>query len=286
MTTARGTAFDTAPDTATDTAIGTAIDTAIDSEIDTEINTASAVYLGEVRHARYAPKRHRFRYGVFSMLLDLDCIEDEAKDLRFFSVNRFNWLSFHYRDHGFHNGSSPRVFVDQLLQKHGLPQADRVLLMCYPRMLGYVFNPLSVYYALQHDQLTSVIYEVRNTFGESHIYVSDLRTKGAPNHHTHHKQFHVSPFIGMEADYVFSTAKPDDDLRLVIRETVDHKPLLITSFVGQRRAFTSRTIIKVLFQYPLMTLKVIAGIHLEALRLWMKRVPIYKKPSTAEKVSL
>ncbi len=246
------------------------------------LRAPSSVYFGVVRHARYRPVPHRFRYRVFSLLIDLDGIENEAQKIAILSINRWNIFSFHYRDHGFEDHRSPRHYVDQLLQQHQLPAADRVFLMCYPRMFGYVFNPLAVYYVETNGCLTAMIYEVRNTFGERHVYFTKLSPSVPAHRHTHEKAFHVSPFIGMSAQYEFSTNLPDTEMRLVIRERVDGQPLLITSFIGHQKPLTATTLFMALFKYPLMTLKIIAGIHFEALRLWSKGVPLFKKPHQHE----
>ncbi len=243
-------------------------------------DTRSALYLGHVRHARYSPRRHRFDYRVFSMLINLDSIDREAKNLALFSVNRWNIFSFHFRDHGFCDTRSPRQFVDATLAEHKLPPADQIYLLCYPRLFGYVFNPLSVYYVETDNRLTALIYEVRNTFGESHVYFTSLADGQSEICHTHDKAFHVSPFIGMSAQYAFSADRPAENLRLVIRERVEDRPLLITSFIGRRQSLTTKALIGALIKYPLMTVKIIAAIHYEALRLWLKRVPVFKKPKS------
>lgn len=249
--------------------------------------SGSYLYFGNVRHARYQPNRHKFSYRVFSVLLDLDKIEDEAKKLASFSLNRFNLFSFRYRDHGFKTHETPRKFVDHILAQLNRPAADQVFLLCYPRMIGFAFNPLSVYYALVDGEIDTLIYEVRNTFGEDHVYVVPMAGKSAsgkatdetPIAHSREKKFHVSPFMDIEGEYHFSAPLPADNIRLVIRETLNDKPLLIASFIGKQARLSDGKLMFGFFAYPLMTAKILVGIHYEAFRLFLKKIPFYSKPS-------
>lgn len=242
-------------------------------------NEDAQLYFGAVRHARYAPRRHKFSYRVFSLLIDLDRLDHVALKTRLFSHNRFNLYAIYDRDHGYQDHRSLRGFVDDQCADQGLPRPDSVLLLCYPRILGYVFNPLSVYYIIRNDALVALLYEVRNTFGEKHIYFTSLDNNlHSAAHHTHSKDFHVSPFIGMQAEYHFSTALPSDEARLVIRETQDNAPLLITSFFGKRVDLSDASLLRACVLYPLMTLKIIFAIHFEALRLFLKGIALLSHP--------
>ena len=250
----------------------------------------SALYFGRVRHARYQPKKHRLNYAVFSGLFDVDEIDAglEARALRLMSVNRFNLFSVHHKDHGAKDGSALRPFIEEVLAARALPAPDQILMMCYPRLLGWVFNPITAYYCLyQHngqEQIGAMVYEVRNTFGEDHIYVAclDDTTAETATLHRRDKLFHVSPFIGMQAQYHFSTALPDDNMRLVIRETEAQEPLLVASFTGQRRRLSDATLVAAFFKYPLMTFKVLIAIHYEAGKLVLKGVRLTKRPAKPE----
>jgi DUF1365 family protein len=226
---------------------------------------------------------HRFVYRVFSILIDLDRLQEASEASLLFSVNRLNVISFHERDHGPGDGSSLRLHVDKLLKECGLAvEGSRVLLLSYPRVFGFVFNPLAVYYVFGADgTLTALVYEVRNTFGERHTYpvlVGSEDVSAAGVRHRLRKAFHVSPFLGMQAWYHFSLKAPGDELRLRILATDEDGPLLATGFAGRRRVLSTRTVLAVLRDMPLMTLKVLAGIHWEALRLWMKGLPVYRHP--------
>ncbi len=238
------------------------------------------LYFGAVRHARYAPRQHKFSYRVFSLLIDLDRLDHVALKSRLFSHNRFNLYAVYDRDHGYQDHRSLRDFVDDQCAARGLARPDRVHLLCYPRILGYVFNPLSVYYIMRNGQLAALLYEVRNTFGEKHIYFTSLADGAqSASHHNHSKEFHVSPFIDMQATYHFSTALPSEAARLVIRETQNDAPLLVTSFSGARVGFSDASLLRAFLLYPLMTLKIIFAIHFEALRLFLKGVAFLKHPN-------
>ena len=185
---------------------------------------AAALYAGEVMHARMKPFAHRFTYRVFSLLLDLDRLQEAGRQSALFSVDRPGIVSFHQKDHADREGETLRQKADRLLADGGLPApASRILLLAYPRILGYVFNPISVYFAYgTDDELVALIYAVRNTFGESHAYVArvedgDLTQAGIRQERT--KIFHVSPFIDMGARYHFRVLPPGEVVRLRIHET-------------------------------------------------------------------
>jgi len=241
----------------------------------------SALYAGTVGHRRLRPARHRLAYRVFAMLLDLDELAHLDRTLRLFSVGRFNLFSFHERDHG--DGKSDlRAHVERQLARAGV--ADRggpVRLLCYPRVLGYVFNPLSTYFCHGADgRLTAILYEVNNTFGDRHGYVIPVaRDAGAPIVQSCAKALHVSPFLGMDMAYRFSVVPPGDDLALGVVAEDGEGPVLTASFSGRRMPLTDATLARLFLRHPLMTVKVIAGIHWEALRLWRKGVPFHRRPA-------
>ena len=133
----------------------------------------SAIYNGQVIHKRFKPKAHYFKYKVFSLLLDLSELEILDKKIKFFSFNRFNLISFHEKDHGERDGSSLKLWVQKNLKKNNIQNTDiKIKILCYPRIFGFVFNPLSVFYVYNlEDQLISILYEVKNTFGEQHTYI-------------------------------------------------------------------------------------------------------------------
>jgi len=244
----------------------------------------SAAYTGRVVHARQRPRAHRLRYGVFYLLLDLDEIDTLDRTSRLFKHNRAGMFSFHDRDHGPRDGSDLRAWVDDQLRAAGVdPTGGRVAILCLPRILGYAFNPLSVYFCHDRDgRLTAVLYQVANTFGETHTYLvrhdSEPSGKaGAVLHHGFDKVFHVSPFIPMECRYDITLRPPGAHVSIIIRESDRDGPLLAATLHAERAQLTDKFLAATILRYPLLTLKVIAGIHLDALRLWLKRTPLVRR---------
>jgi hypothetical protein len=249
---------------------------------------AAALYVGDVMHARLKQVGHRFSYRVMSLLIDLDRLEVADRQTRLFGVNRRALYSFHEADHGDRDGSSLRLYAQRCAAEHGIDlTGGRVLLLCYPRLFGYTFNPLSVYYCYRADgQPALLIYEVRNTFGDIHAYVLPV-TRGdispAGIRQTQDKRFYVSPFVEMAMRYHFRVMLPQDRVKLRILETNSEGPLLSATFNGQRRILTTRELLRSFFSLPLVTLKIIAAIHWEALRLWLKGVrPVPRPGKTAD----
>ncbi|GGH22602.1 DUF1365 domain-containing protein [Alsobacter metallidurans] len=244
---------------------------------------AASLYRGGVMHARMKPVEHRFSYEVFSLLIDLDRLAEASRASVFFSVGRWNLLSFWQKDHGPRDGSSLRVYVDRILAEAGLSlPGGRVLLLCYPRIAGMGFNPLSVYFAYAADgELAAAIYEVRNTFGEHHTYVcpvapGELGPEGLRQERR--KLFYVSPFNDLDMRYRFRVRPPGDTIAVRILETDDQGPLLAATFQGKRRHLTTSSLLAALARIPALTLTVIGGIHWEALRLWLKGMRLVKRP--------
>ena len=223
-------------------------------------------------HMRLTPFAHRFRYRVFSLLLDLDRLAETAAGLRLLALDRFGLIGFHRRDHGPRDGSDLRPWVEARLSEAGLPRPARIWLLSFPRILGFVFNPLSVYYCADaHGRLESVIYEVKNTFGDQHPYVlpAEPDDDGAIRH-GQTKGFFVSPFIGMDQAYAFTLRVPGERLAIRIRQRDETGPWLIATQSGRRRPLTDRALFGQWLTHPLMTAKVIMAIHWQALRLWLK----------------
>ena len=236
---------------------------------------AAWLYPGRVMHARFKPKAHRFTYNVYNLLIDLDRLSEANKASLFFSVGRFNLLSFFDRDHAPAQDTTARAQVDRLLAEAGYRhRAVRVLLLCYPRVLGFVFNPISVYFAYdQDDALIAVIYEVRNTFGERHSYVALVepgQLSEAGLRQERNKCFYVSPYMDLAQRYFFRLRPPGETLALRILEKDETGPILSATFHGHRLPLTSRTALTSFLNVPFLTFKVVSGIGFEALRLWLK----------------
>lgn len=237
----------------------------------------ATLYVGDVVHKRLRPKPHALAYRVFSLLVDVDRIDAAAAASRFFSYNRLNLVSLHDRDHGAGEGTTIAAHAREVLRRAGHADADgRIMLLCYPRVLGYVFNPLSVYYA--HDRagrLRALVYEVNNTFGERTSYVLGAgRPTGGTFAQSCVKRMHVSPFADPAGRYSFHVTAPGEDLVLGVAFRDQEGPLIKTHFKGSARAFDDATLLRLLIRIPFLTLKVIAAIHLEALKLWLKGVPV------------
>lgn len=246
------------------------------------MNVASALYFGAVMHHRLIPFRHRFHYRVFSLWLDLDELAGPLGRLKLLAHNRAGLFSFHDRDHGPRDGSALRPWVEARLAAIGLDLGGGpIRLLCFPRLLGYVFNPLSVYFCYDRaERLRALIYEVKNTFGEQHAYPLEVPVErsGAAIAQRCDKRFYVSPFIGMTSTYRFRVKEPGDNLSLLIRQSVPEGEQLIATLHGRRRALTDRNLIAAFLRYPLMTVKVIGAIHWEALRLWLKGARYHAPP--------
>jgi uncharacterized protein len=248
---------------------------------------AASLYFGKVMHARLKPVGHRFSYRVMSLLIDLDRLDAADRQSPLFGVNRAALYSFNEADHGDRDGSPLRTYAQVRAAEHGIDlTGGRVLLLCYPRLLGYTFNPLSVYFCYRADSgLALIIYEVRNTFGDIHAYtlpVTPEAISGAGIRQQHDKLFYVSPFIEMAMRYHFRVLPPGDSVKLRILETDRDGPLLAATFNGHRRVLNTLALLGSFFALPLAPVKIIAAIHWEALRLWLKRVRLVPRQGAAD----
>lgn len=265
------------------------------------------IFRGEVMHQRLRPFGHELRYRVFYLLLDIDTLSQTCAATRCLSYNRFNAFGFYDRDHGARDGSPLRPWLDKYLMKYGfdactLEHGGKAFLLTYPRMLGYVFNPLSIYFCYdKKGELQAVLHEVKNTFGEQHGYL--LPVEGADARGLIQQQcakgFHVSPFLPIRGHYEFTLREPLDKMLVLINqympdamnnapkdqpdtpETETHLTL-IAKLTGQSVPLTDRELIRCFFAYPLMTLKTIAAIHVEAFHLWRKGARFFRKPKPPE----
>ena len=246
----------------------------------------ASLYFGDVMHARLKPVPHRFSYRVMSLLIDLDRLDEAGRQSPLFGVNRAALYSFHEADHGERDGSSLRAYAQARANEHGISlTGGRVWLLCYPRLLGYTFNPLSVYFCTRADGgLALIIYEVRNTFGEIHSYVLPVgpgEITAAGVRQEQDKLFYVSPFVEMATRYRFRISPPGEGVRLRILEVDEEGPLLAATFSGRRRALTTRALLQAFVTLPLLTLRIVGAIHWQALRLWLKGVKLVPRPDSA-----
>ena len=239
----------------------------------------SCIYIGNVVHKRFKPKKHFFKYRVFSIFLDLDEINELEKEISFFSYNKFNILSFFDKDHGNRDGSSIKDWIIQVLQKKNISTKNiKIKILCYPRIFGYVFNPLSIFFIYDTDSNPiAILYEVKNTFGEQHTYVFKINIKDQHISNNCKKKFYVSPFMDLESKYFFKVLIPNERLSVIIDQRDKDGKLLFASQDGERVKISSKNLLISYLKHPLMTLKIISAIHYEALKLWIKGVKLVKK---------
>ena len=247
-------------------------------------NAATELCTGRVFHKRLRPVEHLFSYAVFFLRVPLSQVDRIGN--RWLSRNRLNLLSFVDRDYGPRDGSSLEAWMRALLKREGICTADgEIVLQTFPRLLGYVFNPISVWYC--HDragQLRAALCEVNNTFGERHNYLvvhDDQRPIEAGDWLSARKVFHVSPFCAVKGHYRFRFEQSAGRAFAQI-DYFDGKgdadKLLVTTLHGKPEILTPRAALQAFLQHPLMTFAVVFRIHSQALRLWLKRLPYFRKP--------
>jgi uncharacterized protein len=242
-------------------------------------NISSSIYAGIITHKRFKPKKHFFSYKTFSLLINLKEIDSIANKISFFSYNRFNILSFYNIDHGPRNGKSLTEWVKKTLLESKINIGDGTIkLLCFPRFFGYVFNPLSIFYCYDKNlKLKAILYEVKNTFNEQHTYVFRSPPSSKVIVHKCSKKFYVSPFIEMKTFYNFRLSKPANNINILIKQTDADGTLLIAHQKGKKIKLNSNNLFYQFLKHPLMSFKVIAAIHFEAFRLWVKGVKFVKK---------
>ena len=239
----------------------------------------SCIYSGFVTHRRFKPKRHFFSYKTFSLLIDLDELENLGKKIKFFSYNKFNILSFYDIDHGPRDGSSLSRWVrDSLIKAKIDIGSGTIKLLCYPRFFGYVFNPLSIFYCYdEKSKPKAILYEVKNTFNEQHTYVFSASSSSNLILHRCEKKFYVSPFMEMKTFYNFRLLNPGKILNVFIKQRDSKGALLAACQTGKKLEMSSKNLFLQFIKHPLMSFKVIAAIHFEALSLWIKGVKHVKR---------
>jgi hypothetical protein len=249
-------------------------------------DAAGFLYPSRVMHRRLIAPFYRFVYRLFHLLLDVDRIGELHARLRLFSHNRFNLVSFHDRDHGGGEPGGLRAWAERLLATEGVRlEGGRIRLLCLPRVLGFTFNPIAIWYCEHRDgSLRAMIVEVRNTFGERHSYL--LASGGRPlayeGPHEKDKCFHVSPFMDLVGRYAFRFSQPGETVRVLIHETREEVPILDATLAGERRALSDGALLGQVALMPWMTLKVVASIHWEALKLWLRGAKFHRKPEPPE----
>ena len=236
----------------------------------------SCIYNGVVTHTRFKPVKHFLKYKTFSFFIDLDEIEKLDKDIKIFSYNKFNIFSFYDKDHGDRDGKALKVWVLDNLKKFNINEnINKIKLLCYPRIFGYVFNPLSIFYCYEKNSLKAIFYEVKNTFNEQHTYIFKVKDNNKIDQKCK-KKFYVSPFMDMDTYYNFKLLNPNEKLSISIKQSDKEDVVLSAVQTGERKEFTFKQLILNFFRYPLMSVKIISAIHFEALLLW-KKGAIYRK---------
>lgn len=245
------------------------------------MNFKSCLYEGQVYHRRTRPKSHIIRYSVFTLLLDLSELDRLGKTLRCFSYNRFNLFSFYDKDFGENDSENLTQYIERkLLDANMQTRPSRILLSCYPRILGFVFNPLSLFYCLDaEDRCFAVVHEVHNTFGERHAYVLPVVDPNGPMQWIEQKaekELFVSPFAHMSMSYQFRLNHPEQKQVVVIRASDAEGVVITASYTAERKTLTANQLLRQFLRFPFQSLKVVMGIHWEALRLYLKGVPWFK----------
>ncbi len=233
---------------------------------------------GVVRHRRLRPREHAFQYPTYFLMLPLRTLRQAPAPA--LPRNRFGLLSFYDRDHG--DGRADALgWLDELLAGEGVHGADgEVWLHTYPRVLGYAFKPVSFWHCHRADgTLAAIVVEVNNTFGERHCYLLAGPELAYGRELRARKVFHVSPFSDVQGSYRFRFMRTAQRTVACVDHDDDAGPLLLTSVSGRLEPLTAPSVRAAFFGLPLMTLGVILRIHLQALRLWVKRVPFFRKPA-------
>ena len=257
-------------------------------EQDTPTAQACALVISQINHTRHAPKKHFLARAGLSILIDLDRLEEANTQSYLFSVGRFNLLSFHETDYGcFHKlGTKARphaslsAYIKDLAKSYGITGPfSRLELLTFPRILGVSFNPLSVYRCLDETGgLRFVVYEVHNTFGEAHSYVGIGDDKGRVSLHESAKVFHVSPFFDVTGDYQLLHRQQEQDYRLIIRYRINKALALTATLRGTVTQLSARSIITNLLKTRQWPMRPLLSIHIEALKLALKRLRFFSKP--------
>ena len=244
------------------------------------MNDLARLYVGRTTHQRLGPRPHGFSYAVFQLLVDVDRLDQAFAGLRLLRLGRFGWFSFAPRDHGARDGAPLRPWVEAQLAAAGLgASARRIRLLSFPRVLGFVFNPLSIFFVHDaEDRLEAVIYEVNNTFGQTHAYVAPA-SGGRQTRQSAEKALYVSPFFKVEGGYRFRLCTPRERFKLTIAKQVAGQTDFVASLVAAQQPLTDAHLLRLSFTMPFMTLGVVAAIHWEALRLWIKGAPFGARPA-------
>jgi DUF1365 family protein len=241
----------------------------------------SKIFESRVMHHRLVPQKNSFHYNIYTFALDLDELETMDKKLTFFSMEKWNLFSFYKKDHLDYGHPTHKENMISYVRENGCnTPISRVLLITNMRVLGYVFNPVCFYYFYDsNDQVACVVVEVHNTFGEMkpfYLGSEDLK-EGQYYNKIYNKYFYVSPFQDLETSFEFTLYPPSDKMKIGIDDWKDGKKVFLSSYIGDAKTMESANLLKYFFKYPLVTLRVIFLIHWQAMILFLKKVPFYRK---------
>ena len=241
----------------------------------------TSLYSTTIVHERFNHFKNKFKYSVLSMYIDHDELQFLAKKLKIFSYNRFNLFSYYEMDHGYRDGRTLRQFIEKsLISKNIFFKNLKIKIFCFPRILGYAFNPLSIIYCFDNNKIIAIFYEVKNTSNEQHTYYfADNKKKDIREYnHKCNKNFYVSPFIGMKALYKFKNLLPNNKISINIDLFDENeKKILTASQYGKKINLNSFTLSKQLIFNPLVIIKVIFGIIYEAIFIIIKGGKYYSR---------
>ena len=242
------------------------------------INTPKLINC-EVMHQRLRPRKNAFRYDVYYLGIPLSQIESNAIGERL-NLNRFGLHSFYEKDHGYRDGTSLKAWLYDMFDTYKFEKPKEVFLISMPRILGYVFNPVSFWFCWNRkDELYAVVSEVNNTFGETHSYLTYLDDKDTNGDYVAKKVFHVSPFLEREGYYDFQFSLSDDSIKIHINLFDNNKEkILLTSLSGKFDDLNSMSLKRAFFRVPFATMKSIFLIHFQAVKLLLKKIKFISKP--------
>ncbi|PPR37478.1 MAG: hypothetical protein CFH26_00721 [Alphaproteobacteria bacterium MarineAlpha6_Bin4] len=251
------------------------------------------IYSGTLIHTRLKPKFHKFFYNIFYFFINIDNLDDLKKKYIFFSYNNFNIFSIYDKDHGYRNKKKIKEWIKEILKKININEKKtKVFLLSMPRIFGYAFNPLSIFFCYDlNGTLRSVIYEVKNTFGEQHCYVFKTNKNSKRDNkmfsHSCKKNFHVSPFWGMDGIYNFKILNPRNRFYSSIIMKKKGKKIFQAILNCRYVKLGYKNLILILFKFPFLTIKVVLAIYFEALKIFIfKNANYFKKPVLKSKLSI
>jgi len=245
------------------------------------------LYRGRTVHVRYTPFEHSFGYDVFQVLLDVDTIAQTAKSLKRFGYNTLNLLGFHDKDHGDRSGKLLRPWVEARFNEAGIGlDGGPIRLLCFPRVLNFVFNPISIFFGYRpNGQLAGVIYEVNNTFGDTHSYVCPA-SGALTEHQEAEKRLHVSPFFDVSGRYQFTMKPPGEGFWLAVDKIDAAGRNHLATLKAKRLPITDAALLAQFVAIPWMTIKVVVAIHWQALKLWIKGARYHDIPAPPPPMSV